>query len=109
MQDAGRRDACRTAAVRGVRETVYAVVRAADPAPGHQHPIADVGCIKTRRKGAERQAKFVSVDVAMNIELKLKVEDLNTRYAQAIDDDKLEAWPDLDRKSTRLNSSHVAT
>jgi len=37
----------------------------------------------------------VSVDVAMNIELKLKVEDLNTRYAQAIDDDKLEAWPDF--------------
>ena len=31
----------------------------------------------------------------MNIELKLKVEDLNTRYAQAIDDDKLEAWPDF--------------
>jgi 3-phenylpropionate/cinnamic acid dioxygenase small subunit len=26
----------------------------------------------------------------MNIELKLKVEDLNARYAQAIDDDKLE-------------------
>src|SRR5260370_2645785 len=33
--------------------------------------------------------------VAMNIELKLKVEDLNARYAQAIDDDKLEAWPDF--------------
>src|SRR5262247_2219031 len=31
----------------------------------------------------------------MNIELKLKVEDLNARYAQAIDDDKLEAWPDF--------------
>src|SRR6516162_499969 len=31
----------------------------------------------------------------MNIELKLKVEDLNARYVQAIDDDKLEAWPDF--------------
>jgi 3-phenylpropionate/cinnamic acid dioxygenase small subunit len=31
----------------------------------------------------------------MTIELKLKVEDLNARYAQAIDDDKLEAWPDF--------------
>ena len=31
----------------------------------------------------------------MNIELKLTVEDLNTRYVQAIDDDKLEAWPDF--------------
>jgi 3-phenylpropionate/cinnamic acid dioxygenase small subunit len=31
----------------------------------------------------------------MNIELKLKVEDLNGRYAQAIDDGKLEAWPDF--------------
>jgi 3-phenylpropionate/cinnamic acid dioxygenase small subunit len=31
----------------------------------------------------------------MNIDLKLKVEDLNARYAQAIDDDKLEAWPDF--------------
>src|SRR5215470_15233241 len=31
----------------------------------------------------------------MNIELKLKVEDLNARYAQAIDDDKLEVWPDF--------------
>src|SRR5262245_51596050 len=31
----------------------------------------------------------------MNIELKLTVEDLNARYAQAIDDDKLEAWPDF--------------
>src|SRR5207245_10590344 len=30
-----------------------------------------------------------------NIELKLAVEDLNARYAQAIDDDKLEAWPDF--------------
>src|SRR5262249_35662400 len=29
----------------------------------------------------------------MNIELKLKVEDLNARYAQAIDADNLEAWP----------------
>lgn len=31
----------------------------------------------------------------MNIDLKLKVEDLNARYAQAIDEDKLEAWPDF--------------
>ncbi|HYZ44007.1 MAG TPA: aromatic-ring-hydroxylating dioxygenase subunit beta [Xanthobacteraceae bacterium] len=31
----------------------------------------------------------------MNIELKLKVEDLNGRYAQAIDDGRLEAWPDF--------------
>src|SRR6266542_888588 len=31
----------------------------------------------------------------MNIDFKLKVEDLNARYAQAIDDDKLEAWPDF--------------
>jgi len=35
------------------------------------------------------------VQIAMNIDLKLKVEDLNARYAQAIDDDKLEAWPDF--------------
>jgi 3-phenylpropionate/cinnamic acid dioxygenase small subunit len=35
------------------------------------------------------------VQVDMNIELKLTVEDLNARYAQAIDDDKLEAWPDF--------------
>src|SRR5215218_3966395 len=31
----------------------------------------------------------------MNIDLELKVEELNARYAQAIDDDKLEAWPDF--------------
>ena len=31
----------------------------------------------------------------MNVELKLKVEDLNGRYAQAIDDGRLEAWPDF--------------
>jgi 3-phenylpropionate/cinnamic acid dioxygenase small subunit len=31
----------------------------------------------------------------MNIELQLKVQDLNARYTQAIDDDKLEAWPDF--------------
>src|SRR5215467_15782218 len=31
----------------------------------------------------------------MNMELKLKVEDLNGRYTQAIDDGKLEAWPDF--------------
>jgi len=31
----------------------------------------------------------------MNIELHLKVQDLNARYVQAIDDNKLEAWPDF--------------
>ena len=31
----------------------------------------------------------------MTIELQLKVQDLNARYAQAIDDNKLEAWPDF--------------
>ena len=31
----------------------------------------------------------------MNIELTLTVQDLNARYAQAIDDNKLEAWPDF--------------
>jgi anthranilate 1,2-dioxygenase small subunit/terephthalate 1,2-dioxygenase oxygenase component beta subunit len=31
----------------------------------------------------------------MNIELQLKIQNLNARYAQAIDDNKLEAWPDF--------------
>ncbi len=31
----------------------------------------------------------------MNIDIKLQVQDLNARYAQAIDDNKLEAWPDF--------------
>jgi 3-phenylpropionate/cinnamic acid dioxygenase small subunit len=31
----------------------------------------------------------------MNIEQKLAVEDLNTRYVEAIDEDRLEAWPDF--------------
>ena len=31
----------------------------------------------------------------MTIELQLKVQDLNARYVQAIDDNKLEAWPDF--------------
>jgi 3-phenylpropionate/cinnamic acid dioxygenase small subunit len=31
----------------------------------------------------------------MNIEIKFQVQDLNARYAQAIDDNKLEAWPDF--------------
>jgi 3-phenylpropionate/cinnamic acid dioxygenase small subunit len=31
----------------------------------------------------------------MNIEIKLQVQDLNARYVQAIDDNKLEAWPDF--------------
>jgi 3-phenylpropionate/cinnamic acid dioxygenase small subunit len=37
----------------------------------------------------------MTVQPAMTIELKLKVEDLNAHYAQALDDDKLEAWPDF--------------
>jgi anthranilate 1,2-dioxygenase small subunit/terephthalate 1,2-dioxygenase oxygenase component beta subunit len=31
----------------------------------------------------------------MDIELQFVVQDLNARYAQAIDDNKLEAWPDF--------------
>jgi 3-phenylpropionate/cinnamic acid dioxygenase small subunit len=31
----------------------------------------------------------------MNIELQLKVQDINARYGRAIDDGKLEAWPDF--------------
>jgi anthranilate 1,2-dioxygenase small subunit/terephthalate 1,2-dioxygenase oxygenase component beta subunit len=31
----------------------------------------------------------------MTIELRLRIQDLNARYAQAIDDNKLEAWPDF--------------
>ena len=31
----------------------------------------------------------------MTIELQLKVQDLNARYAAVIDDNKLEAWPDF--------------
>lgn len=31
----------------------------------------------------------------MDIELQFRVQDLNARYAQAIDDDRLEAWPDF--------------
>jgi 3-phenylpropionate/cinnamic acid dioxygenase small subunit len=31
----------------------------------------------------------------MNIEQKLAVEDLNARYAEAIDEDRLEAWPEF--------------
>src|SRR3979409_1194072 len=31
----------------------------------------------------------------MSIELQLKVQNLNARYGAAIDDDKLEAWPDF--------------
>ena len=31
----------------------------------------------------------------MNIELYLEVQDLNARYIQAIDDNKLEVWPDF--------------
>jgi anthranilate 1,2-dioxygenase small subunit/terephthalate 1,2-dioxygenase oxygenase component beta subunit len=31
----------------------------------------------------------------MNIEQQLRVQDLNARYVEAIDDDKLESWPDF--------------
>ena len=31
----------------------------------------------------------------MNVELQLRVQALNARYVQAIDDDRLEAWPDF--------------
>jgi 3-phenylpropionate/cinnamic acid dioxygenase small subunit len=31
----------------------------------------------------------------MNMELTLRVQDLNARYVEAIDDNKLEAWPDF--------------
>src|SRR4051795_11837437 len=31
----------------------------------------------------------------MNIELQLQIQDLNARYVQAIDGNKLEAWPDF--------------
>jgi 3-phenylpropionate/cinnamic acid dioxygenase small subunit len=31
----------------------------------------------------------------MNIDLQFKVQNLNARYAEAIDDNKLEAWPDF--------------
>lgn len=47
------------------------------------------------RNGAERPIEFIVVHMTMNIEGKLRLEDLNARYAQAIDDDKLEAWPDF--------------
>jgi 3-phenylpropionate/cinnamic acid dioxygenase small subunit len=32
---------------------------------------------------------------AMKVEVQLKVQDLNARYIQAIDDNRLEAWPDF--------------
>ena len=37
----------------------------------------------------------------MTIELRLRIQDLNARYAQAIDDNKLEAWPDFFTESGR--------
>ena len=43
-------------------------------------------------RSSERRASAVR-DSRMNIELQLKVQDLNARYVQAIDDNKLEAWP----------------
>jgi anthranilate 1,2-dioxygenase small subunit/terephthalate 1,2-dioxygenase oxygenase component beta subunit len=42
----------------------------------------------------------------MDIAAQLKVQDLNARYAQAIDDNKLEAWPDFFTESGRY---HVTT
>ena len=33
----------------------------------------------------------------MSIELQFKIQDLNARYVEAIDDDRLEAWPDFFR------------
>jgi 3-phenylpropionate/cinnamic acid dioxygenase small subunit len=37
----------------------------------------------------------------MDIELQFQVQDLNARYAKAIDDDKLETWPDFFRDDCR--------
>ena len=37
----------------------------------------------------------MTVQPAMTIELKLKVEDLNARYVEAIDEGRLEDWPDF--------------
>src|ERR1700716_3356046 len=31
----------------------------------------------------------------MDVALQIKIQDLNARYVQAIDDDKLEAWPEV--------------
>jgi anthranilate 1,2-dioxygenase small subunit/terephthalate 1,2-dioxygenase oxygenase component beta subunit len=33
--------------------------------------------------------------MTMDLELRFAVQDLNTRYAQAIDDNRIEAWPDF--------------
>jgi anthranilate 1,2-dioxygenase small subunit/terephthalate 1,2-dioxygenase oxygenase component beta subunit len=43
----------------------------------------------------------------MNIEVQLKVQDLNARYVQAIDDNRLEAWPDffLDNGRYRITTA----
>jgi 3-phenylpropionate/cinnamic acid dioxygenase small subunit len=35
---------------------------------------------------------------AMTIEWQFRVQDLNTRYAEAIDDDRLESWPEFFRE-----------
>ena len=37
----------------------------------------------------------------MTIEMQYKVQDLNARYVEAIDDDRLEAWPDFFRDDGR--------
>ncbi len=37
----------------------------------------------------------------MDVEKQLRVQDLNARYAEAIDDDRLEAWPDFFRDDCR--------
>jgi 3-phenylpropionate/cinnamic acid dioxygenase small subunit len=47
----------------------------------------------------------------MDIELQFRVQDLNARYAQAIDDDKLESWPDFFTEDCRYlvtNADNVA-
>jgi 3-phenylpropionate/cinnamic acid dioxygenase small subunit len=43
----------------------------------------------------------------MNIELTLKVQDLNARYVQAIDANKLEAWPDFFTEDGRYRVTTV--
>ena len=41
------------------------------------------------------------MSVTISIELQLAIQNLNARYAQAIDDDRLEAWPDFFTDSCR--------
>ncbi len=37
----------------------------------------------------------------MNLEQQMRVQDLNVRYAEAIDEDRLESWPDFFREDGR--------